>query len=272
MPADKLPMVVIFSKDGSFKPRSLETNTGKRSKVVKVSVQSCKLRLTKILLFINRVVVWRGIHSKSDTNRTGVEGLSFYYPRLLYFPNQMLAMMLLTQHRVSSSKTVRPRAPCNDRYMWYAIRTWSAVCSAVPLSQFGEGARPHFCMDEWNRPTPIRRRLSLTEAARDKLIPTDLAPVLGTQTRSWKHPYSTPHSIYGLSTQKHGCQVRQGCPKDSAKLAQMGVWILVSLGGYLKTHLKDHIKYDQGPEIHGKVRRVSLLVGEAQLAGCLNVW
>ena len=134
MPADKLPMVVIFSKDGSFKPRSLETNTGKRSKVVKVSVQSCKLRLTKILLFINRVVVWRGIHSKSDTNRTGVEGLSFYYPMLLYCPEQMLAMMLLTQHRVSSSKTVRPRASCGDRCMWYAIRTWSAVCSTVPHS------------------------------------------------------------------------------------------------------------------------------------------
>ena len=52
----------------------------------------------------------KGIHSRSDTNRTGAEGLSFYYPRLLYCPDQMLAVMLLSQHRVSSSKTVRPRA------------------------------------------------------------------------------------------------------------------------------------------------------------------
>ena len=27
----------------------------------------------------------KGIHSRPDTNRTGAEGLSFYYPRLLHF-------------------------------------------------------------------------------------------------------------------------------------------------------------------------------------------
>ena len=53
----------------------------------------------------------KGIHSRSDTNRTGVEGLSFYYPRLLHCLDQMLAVVLLSHHRVSSSKTVRPRAP-----------------------------------------------------------------------------------------------------------------------------------------------------------------
>ena len=41
---------------------------------------------------------------------------------------------------------------------------------------------------------------------------------------------------------------------------------------HLKTHLKDHTEYDQGPEIHDKPRRVLLLVGEAQPAGCLKVW
>ena len=35
------------------------------------------------------VVVWKGIHSRSDTNRTGAEGLSFYYPRLLHCLNQI---------------------------------------------------------------------------------------------------------------------------------------------------------------------------------------
>ena len=55
------------------------------------------------------------------------EGLSFDYPRLLYFPDQILAVMLLSQHRVSSSKTVRHRAPCGAQCMTYAIRTWSAV-------------------------------------------------------------------------------------------------------------------------------------------------
>ena len=126
----------------------------------------------------------KGIHFRSDTHRTGAEGLSFYYPRLLHCLNQMLAVVLLGQHRVSSSKTVRPRAPCDARCIGHAVRTWSAVCSEVPHSQFGEGVRPHLCMDEWNRPTPVRRRLSLTQAIRGKLIPTGLAPVSGTKAQS----------------------------------------------------------------------------------------
>ena len=126
----------------------------------------------------------KGIHSRSDTNRTGAESLSFYYPRLLYCLDQMLAVMSLSQHRVSSSKTVRPRAPCGARCIGHAVSTWSAVCSEAPHSQFGEGARPHLCMDEWNRPKPVLRRLSLTQAARGKPIPTGLAPVSGTKARS----------------------------------------------------------------------------------------
>ena len=86
----------------------------------------------------------KGIHSRPDTNRTGAEGLSFYYPRLLHCLDQMLAVMLLSQHRVSSSKTVRPRAPCGARCMGHIVSTWSAVCSEAPHSQFGEGARPQF--------------------------------------------------------------------------------------------------------------------------------
>ena len=125
------------------------------------------------------IVVWR-----ASTNRNGAEGLSFYYPRLLNCLNQMLAVVLLSQHRVSSSKTVRPRAPCGARCIGHAVRTWSAVCSEAPHSQFGEGARPLLCMDEWNCPTPVRRRLSLTQAVRGKPIPTGLAPVPGTKARS----------------------------------------------------------------------------------------
>ena len=126
----------------------------------------------------------KGIRSRPDTNRTGAEGLSFYYPRLLNCLDQMLAVMSLSQHRVSSSKTVRPRAPCGARCIGHIVSIWSGVCSEAPHSQFGEGARPHLCMDEWNRPTPVRRRLSLTQAARGKPIPTGLALVPGTKARS----------------------------------------------------------------------------------------
>ena len=88
-------------------------------------------------------------------NRTGLQGLSFYYPRLLHCLNQMLVVMSLSQHQVSSSKTVRPRAPCGARCIGHAVSTWSAVCSEAPHPQFGEGARPHLCMDEWNRLTSV---------------------------------------------------------------------------------------------------------------------
>ena len=70
------------------------------------------------------------------------------------------------------------------RCIGHAVSTWSAVCSEAPHSQFGKGARPHLCMDEWNRPTPVRRRLSLTQAARGEPIPIGLASVLGTKARS----------------------------------------------------------------------------------------
>ena len=69
----------------------------------------------------------KGIHSRSDINRTGAEGLSFYYHRLLHCLDQMLAVMSLSQHRVSSSKTVRPRTPCGARCIGHAVSTWSAV-------------------------------------------------------------------------------------------------------------------------------------------------
>ena len=152
------------------------------------------------------VVVWKGIHSWSDTNKIGTEGLFFYYPRLLYCLDQMLALLLLSQHQVLSSKIVRPRAPCGPRYMEHAIKPWSEVCSEAPHLQFGEGARPHLCMDEWNCLTPVCRRLSLSQADWGKLIPTGLAPVLGIKTRTLKWSHSTLLSIYDFSTQKCGCQ------------------------------------------------------------------
>ena len=183
----------------------------------------------------------------------------------------MLAVVLLSQHCVSSSKTVRPHAPCAAQCIGHIVSTWSAVCSEVPHSQFGEGARPHLCMDEWNCPTPVHRQLSLTQATRGKPIPTGLAQSQAQKHGAWKYFHSTPFSISDLSIQKRGCQVWQGCPKDSMQLAQMGVWILVSLGKYLRTHLKDHTRYDWGPEIHDEPRKVLLPFGKAQLAGCLRV-
>ena len=35
---------------------------------------------------------------------------------------------------------------------------------------------------------------------------------------------------------------------------------------------EEHTRYDRGPKIYGGPWRVTLLVGEAQLAGCLKYW
>ena len=56
---------------------------------------------------------------------------------------------------------------------------WSAVCSLALHSHFAEKARPHLRMDEPKRPTPVRRRLSLTQAVLVKLIPMCLVLTLG---------------------------------------------------------------------------------------------
>ena len=50
------------------------------------------------------VVVSKGIHSRSDTNRYRGRGFILLLPQAVFFLNEMLAVMLLNQHRVLHSK------------------------------------------------------------------------------------------------------------------------------------------------------------------------
>ena len=111
--------------------------------------------------------------------RMGTEDLSFYHPNLLCCLDQMLAVMELIQHLVLSSKSVRPIITQGARCVGHVKIVWSAVCSLAPHSHLAEEARPHLCMDELKRPTPVRRRLSLTQAVLVKLIPMGLVLILG---------------------------------------------------------------------------------------------
>ena len=63
--------------------------------------------------------------------------------------------------------------------MGHAKIMWFVVYSLAPHSHFAEEARPHSCMDESKRPTPVRRRLSLTPAVLVKLIPIGLVLTIG---------------------------------------------------------------------------------------------
>ena len=152
--------------------------------------------------------------------------------------------------------------------MGHAIRTWSVVCSATLHSQFGEGARSHLCMDEWNCTTPVLKWLSLTQAAQEKPVPTGLALVLGIEAWSLEafSQYSTLHLWFvHLEVQMPSLArlFKRFCTADTNRH--------VDLRQASEEPLEDHIRYNQGPEIHDGPRRVLLPVSKAQLAGCLKV-
>ena len=86
-------------------------------------------------------LTWSGCPSNDDDN------------------DEMLAVMLLSQHLVSSSKTVRPRALCGAQCIGHAIRMWPVVFSEALHSQFSEEVRFYLSIDKWSCPTPVCRQL-----------------------------------------------------------------------------------------------------------------
>ena len=98
-------------------------------------------------------------------------------------PFQILAKTLLSQHRVSSSRINNPWYPlgagCNGRF---GI-TRAAVWLNEPHSRIDVGASPHLYMYDWNLPTPLRRRLSRSQAGLNKSMPNGLALSLGSKKR-----------------------------------------------------------------------------------------
>jgi len=46
-----------------------------------------------------------------------------------------------------------------------------AVCSSASHLQFVKGTKYHFCIVEWNSPTPVRRQFSLTQEGLGRVIP-----------------------------------------------------------------------------------------------------
>ena len=77
--------------------------------------------------------------------------------------------------------------PTKIRRMGHTIRTWFVVGSE------NCSVKKRDPVYAWT--TPVRRRLSLVQAVRGKLIPTGLALVLGMKARSPMYSYNTPHSI-----------------------------------------------------------------------------
>jgi len=61
--------------------------------------------------------------------------------------------------------------------------TWSTVCLSAPHSQAAEEAIPLLYKQEWKRRTPVRRRLSRTQALLGRIIPGGWVPVSGIKVR-----------------------------------------------------------------------------------------
>ena len=85
---------------------------------------------------------------------------------------------------VSSSRTVRPCSPWGGRWIGLLRTTWSTICSSAPHSQASEEAIPHLYNQDRRCPTPVRRRLSRTQALLGRVILGVCVPVSGIKVRS----------------------------------------------------------------------------------------
>ena len=101
------------------------------------------------------------IRLKQDWGR----GYIFLLPQTAVCPDQMLAVMFL---RYSEFRHRKPL----DLVFHVVFDLWSTLLEHGLrfVQQFGEEARPHLWINKCNRPTPVLRRLNLTQAVRGKLI------------------------------------------------------------------------------------------------------
>ena len=82
-----------------------------------------------------------------------------------------MAGLVSDSHLARLSFTVsRPRIPCGWRYMGHDVIIWSAICSSAPHSQDAVENMSHLCIDDRNRPNPVRRRFSRTQAGLESPI------------------------------------------------------------------------------------------------------
>ena len=81
---------------------------------------------------------------------------------------------------------------------------------------------------------------------------------------------STSCSICTQSIALHGYPVRKDHVMISVQQTQRGVSILISSYEHLEAHPAIHREYGLDPSCRDRQGRVSLLIGVAQLAGCLQ--
>ena len=85
---------------------------------------------------------------------------------------QMLALVLLSQNRVSLSRANNPWYHPVARCTGHSRISRASVFSNAPHSLIDVGARPHLCLDDQNLSTPLQKRLSRTQAGLARLMPS----------------------------------------------------------------------------------------------------
>ena len=100
---------------------------------------------------------------------------------------------LILQRQVIRCKTTSP--------IWMAInraRYYQVVCSLLIRSTLAcrWGSHTRSCIVERNRPTPVRRRLSLTQAGLGKCIPDGREPT--SAMKPWSREALSCHSMFHL--------------------------------------------------------------------------
>ena len=84
---------------------------------------------------------------------------------------------------------------------------WPTVCSSAPHSQAAVGAIPHLCPVERNKPTPVRRQLSLTQNINSlgRYIPSALELTSGIKVRT--REVLPCHFVFHLVSAQHAALV-----------------------------------------------------------------
>ena len=151
------------------------------------------------------------------------------------WPHQISEQMLTSHSIVSLSRTVRPCSPWRGRWIRYWRTTWSTVCCSASHSQAAEEAIPPLYKQKWKRQTPVRRRLSWTQALLGRVTPGGERRCQGWKCGVlWGCP-STPPSVGNRPSAPHVCCCCQINWWVVVRRVQMGV----SIWGAVHLHSMD---------------------------------
>ena len=109
------------------------------------------------------------VRAPLDVGNFSAPPRTFFAPPRSRPPNELLVQLIhlrcwVTILIVSSSRTVRPCSPWGGRWIGHWRTAWSTVCSSAPHSHAAEEDIPRLYKQERQRPTPVLRRLSRTQA------------------------------------------------------------------------------------------------------------